>query len=557
MPTVTGTQYLHSIYLVASQAEVTSYFRSRIIIRSYTNARQVANRRAHRMTDVLPTLSGARPAATGKHNAPADETTTAIKAMCKKLDATVTKLLFSFSALDAEQEAGKSSASASLANALAASKRAELSNAIAETLASSVEKVIKCKNVTLRSLTLKELSAKFAVKEKPKAEMCDAGVQAAPRKPKVSVAEAAARAHAATSPSAVAFNSGFRKVPSLPALTDDEILQQLNVKKSDTGPPPPPAAPAAPAAEAAPETAGEAKEDDGKAKLPGIYERQLQWAKKAAERRERLKAEKETKEREAERPPEGSKKLSSKWAHVQSVMKTQRLAAEESWRQDMNAEMAEERELRREAERKAREEVAARAQLQQERDAAEKARQEALEKIDKMEGRMAATQAKYEEARQAQQVLAAQHKEALEIRDAFGDKGLEDWPMFPGRKVFRVLDSDCFDGRVSQEYRVKDAESGDRGVSLLMGRLAHVKTPEAQCVLFDAKHFTDLQAARWWQQNGPRFEQAKERIQRERQRAQSARPLLQREPRESHEAAAAPTWMPDEALEKFPGLKRK
>ena len=96
--------------------------------------------------------------------------------------------------------------------------------------------------------------------------------------------------------------------------------------------------------------------------------------------------------------------------------------------------------------------------------------------------------------------------------------------MFPGRKVFRVLESEHFDGRISAEFRVKDAESGERGVTLLMGRLAHSKAQEAQAVLFDTKWMNDLQAARWWRENAHRFEQVKERLKREKQRAQSAQP---------------------------------
>merc|ERR1712167_490658 len=127
------------------------------------------------------------------------------------------------------------------------------------------------------------------------------------------------------------------------------------------------------------------------------------------------------------------------------------------------------------------------------------------------------------EAKREQEQLAAQHAEALEIRDAFGENpGLELWPMFPGRRVFRVLDGDNFDGRVSQEFRVKDSESGERGVSLLMGRLAHNSASEAQAVLFDEKYYTPLQAARWWQQNAHRFPKVQERIARDKQRAQSA-----------------------------------
>ena len=92
--------------------------------------------------------------------------------------------------------------------------------------------------------------------------------------------------------------------------------------------------------------------------------------------------------------------------------------------------------------------------------------------------------------------------------------------MFPGKKIHRVLDADEFDGRVSQEFRVKDAESGERGITLLMARLASGKTAEAQAVLFDPKFFSDLEAARWFARNAARFEQTRERLQREKQRAQ-------------------------------------
>ena len=116
----------------------------------------------------------------------------------------------------------------------------------------------------------------------------------------------------------------------------------------------------------------------------------------------------------------------------------------------------------------------------------------------------------------------ARQAEVIEIRDAFGEKGLETWPMFPGRKVHRVLDSEEFDGRVSQEFRVKDAESGERGVTLLMGRLAAGKTAECQAVLFEQKYLTDLDAARWFTRNAHRFERVKEGLAREKERAASA-----------------------------------
>ena len=70
------------------------------------------------------------------------------------------------------------------------------------------------------------------------------------------------------------------------------------------------------------------------------------------------------------------------------------------------------------------------------------------------------------------EAMETRHAEEMEVRYAFSEKGLEVWPMFPGKKLFRTLEPEAFDGRVSQEFRTKDAESGERGVTLLMGRLA-------------------------------------------------------------------------------------
>lgn len=162
---------------------------------------------------------------------------------------------------------------------------------------------------------------------------------------------------------------------------------------------------------------------------------------------------------------------------------------------------------------------------------------------------------KYEKAKKAQDELASRHAEELEIRDAFGETGLEVWPMFPGRKVFRTLDTDEFDGRVSQEFRVKDSESGERGVTLLMGRLAGGKASEAQAVLFEERHLTDLQAARWWQNNGYRFQQVRERIDREKQRAQSAQPGARSERSGGGSGGGSSSTRTEEFLQKFPGLR--
>ena len=66
--------------------------------------------------------------------------------------------------------------------------------------------------------------------------------------------------------------------------------------------------------------------------------------------------------------------------------------------------------------------------------------------------------------------------------------------------------------------RVRMSESGERGVTLLMGRLASGKVAECQAVLFDTKYLSDLQAARWFAEHKPRFERVKERIESEKQR---------------------------------------
>lgn len=119
--------------------------------------------------------------------------------------------------------------------------------------------------------------------------------------------------------------------------------------------------------------------------------------------------------------------------------------------------------------------------------------------------RAKAAERRYEEARGEQQRQEAAHREELEIREAFGEGGLEAWPMFPRKKVWRVTNPDQFDGRVSQEFRVKDEESGERGVSLLMGRLAGKNVSEVQCILFDMSLMSELEMARWWEANTHRF----------------------------------------------------
>jgi len=137
---------------------------------------------------------------------------------------------------------------------------------------------------------------------------------------------------------------------------------------------------------------------------------------------------------------------------------------------------------------------------------AEARMREAELRMQEANARAVDAETRCESARREKEAQASKHSEHLEIRDAFGEGGLEVWPMFAGKKVWRVADAANFDGRVSQEFRVKDAQSDLPGVSLLMGRLAGSKSStEVQCVLFDAKRISDLEAARWWDANKHRF----------------------------------------------------
>lgn len=83
-----------------------------------------------------------------------------------------------------------------------------------------------------------------------------------------------------------------------------------------------------------------------------------------------------------------------------------------------------------------------------------------------------------------------------EVEDTFGEHGLI---HFPQKMMFRIRDDFFYDKSVQNEYRVRDAHT--RGVSYLMGRRVDNWNVERQCILFDRRFFTEIEAARWWQQN--------------------------------------------------------
>ena len=201
-------------------------------------------------------------------------------------------------------------------------------------------------------------------------------------------------------------------------------------------------------------------------------------------------------------------RLSLQYAHVESAIRRDRREEDDNRvaraerRADEQAERASAAESRAEA---AHEE---RAKLQQLMEVSDLARRAAEEQLEVAHERMASAEEKYLLAKEEATREATARAEEREISDALGARSIERWPMLQNKKVLRVLDAEEFDGRVSSEYRVKDEESGDKGVSLLMGRTAATGRTEAQCILFDARMYSDLEVARWWARNGARFERA-------------------------------------------------
>ena len=117
------------------------------------------------MATELPVLAAARTLMSStKANRSRKEDDTesvAVNTPCKQLNATTMKLLYSFQALQAESD-GASEAKTSLAVALRASTREELSTKVVEALAASVEKVLRCNDASMRSHVLRDIRARFA-----------------------------------------------------------------------------------------------------------------------------------------------------------------------------------------------------------------------------------------------------------------------------------------------------------------------------------------------------------------------------------------------------------
>lgn len=231
----------------------------------------------------------------------------------------------------------------------------------------------------------------------------------------------------------------------------------------------------------------------------GIFERSLEWEKKRQEKLEEERARK----LEEELTPLNWKRRPSKWDHVQSVMKQERIRKELLRRQQEVEEARRlEEEARVEAERVARDE--AEQALREEAMADDKAIEEAIRQEREAEERRrldAARRARDAALRAQREAEAAQR----EVRETFGDKGLDRRPSMPGKLVWRVAPPTLLSGNVMHEYRVKDHVTKTKGVSFIMGQTRDSAEDIVQCVLFDDKEFDPLKAARWVQQYGPKF----------------------------------------------------
>uniref|UniRef100_A0A7S4BD06 Uncharacterized protein n=1 Tax=Chrysotila carterae TaxID=13221 RepID=A0A7S4BD06_CHRCT len=409
-----------------------------------------------------------------RKSAAEEDQASVIKALCKTYAATTTKLMYAFAALSEQKE--KSGEVKTLSDALSSAGRNDLLEQITLALASSVERVLRSGDLAMRSSVLRDLRARFSPKDKPAG--VDAGVQ---------VAVPALKSKKS--------KGDLELKPGTPdTVSCDEIsLRSAKEENEDEG---------------AKETTDAAVSKPSANMTVAIYERLKNWeAQKLAKlERERLRAvEKEAKELVPDKNT--MRKSTARYSQVESAIKVERKAAEEQKLAEVGVKLHEEAEARIHAEMLLTHSESMREQLVQRLEQTNLEKEAVLEKLAAAQKQVAREQETVENLK-SQYDRAAQQ---IEIKDSLAGKALEVWPMFPNKRVLRVAESEEFDGRISAEYRVKDMESNEKGVSLLMGRNAATKTSEPQCVLFDSAIMSDLEAARWWVANQHRFEKLNRR----------------------------------------------
>ena len=318
-----------------------------------------------------------------KGSSSADEQTALVKQLCKTYTHSVSKLVYAFAALQ-EQTADDSHDTVSAA--LAKSSRADAIEAISTALAGGVAKVIRCEDLSLRTGVLRDLRARFVPPE-PSAGV-DCGVQtwserASPRpkrKPKKvaedpPAADAAAKAAAAVvapAPAAVgvaAAAAGFARAAARPASA--VAISSAAADGDDASSRPASALP----------------------KVSAFHQRQMMWQSKKLIKIAEKKVDKENKEREVTLPPM-RKKMLGQYAHVESVLKRERVKEEDTRVNAAERRADEEAEARMAAERVAKEAVKEKQRIQEMCDLAETLRMTAEARASEARSRMLAAESK-------------------------------------------------------------------------------------------------------------------------------------------------------------------
>jgi len=395
-----------------------------------------------------------------------------IKNLCRTYTHTTTKLMYAFAALSEQRE--RDADVKNINDALVNASRADLMEQISSTLTTSVERILRNSDLSMRTGVLRDLRARFAPKEK--VEMVEQGTQVSGLKKKAGN------------------ENDTSAEDSTPYSSMSEPTSQ-NIATAEV-------AAAEPKLSATQIASATGKQPAGSAMTVAIYERLKAWEAQKKKRIEQERVREEEREKQSTAPPK--RRSSARYEHVQSVLKKEadKKVTDEFKLIEAARQLANEEQARADAEARASHSENERVKLEQDLEAQEL-------KMQAVEQQLEQTRMMIAREQQEKEALRKEAEEAnrlLEIEQALEGRALEVWPMIPNRKVLRVADSEEFDGRVSAEYRVKDMESGERGVSLLMGRNASTRTSEPQCVLFDPNVLSDLQAARWWVANRHRFD---------------------------------------------------
>jgi len=418
----------------------------------------------------------------------------AVRSLCKTYVATTQKLMYVFAAL-LDEESKDKGPKTTIDDALACSSRSMMIGEVTAALAGGVERIVRSTDLSMRSTVLRDLRARFSIAEAPpKPETAEKGTQAT-RERSARVVNTSEAAEQPSSTEASRPNSRLsrseRASSAAPASgrgsQHDGAAQTLDQAVGD----------------------GEATEEANTAKAAkvphtvAIYDRLKAWEARKAERvanERKAKEERESNET-ASAAKEAKKRSSVLYGHIESAVKLERQKEEDNKLAQAEARIESEVHARERAETALRERQEEQKHIAASLREAEEAQRRMAEELEEARAENAAAAERYAEL----EAKAVGTAETLEIAECLDGRKFEEWPMMPGKRVLRVQATEEFDGRVSSEYRVKDMESGERGVALLMGRSVKTRQPEAQCVIFDPKYMSDLQAARWWSANHHRF----------------------------------------------------